>query len=117
MEDELIRILEALKYPVIRQGSLSPENPYPETFFTFWNTDETGQSFYDNETMSAAYVYNVFAYSTNPSLAYELIRTARGLFKSGGWIITDRGFDAQSDEITHVGRGMSVAFLENLTIS
>ena len=116
MEDNLIKLLETLGYPVIRQGSLGPSQAYPDTFMTFWNNDEDGESFYDNDAATVTHYFDVNAYSTNPSTAYDLISQARNLLKANEWIITDRGFDVPSDEITHVGRGMNVAFLENLTI-
>lgn len=111
MEDNLIALLESLKYPVIRQGSLAPDQSYPNTFFTYWNNDEVGESFYDNETTSVDYSFDVNVYSTDPNLAYDLLRQARELLKSNGWIITTRGYDVPSDEITHIGRGMEIEFL------
>lgn len=116
MEDSLILLLSTFKYPVIRQGSLAPDKAYPDTFFTFWNDDENGESFYDNDTATVDFVFSVNAYSTSPSKAYELISSARALLKQNGWIITERGYDVASDEITHVGRGMTVEFLQNQTL-
>ena len=116
MEDALIALLETLKKPVIRQGSLGPSQAYPETFFTFWNNDEDGQSFYDNGETIVVHDFSVNVYSTNPTTAYDLLSQARSLLKANGWIITDRGFDVPSDEITHVGRGMRVSYMQNLTI-
>ena len=112
MEDTLISLLESFKYPVLRQGSLPSDKKYPKTFFTFWNNDESGESFYDNKTSSVLYDYAVNVYSTDPALAYELLRNARALLLNNNWIITDRGFDVASDEITHAGRGMNVMYLE-----
>jgi len=112
MEDNLITLLLSFKYPVMRQGSLAADDVYPETFFTFWNNDETGESFYDNKTSSVLYDFSINCYSTDPSLAYDLIRSARALLLENGWIITDRGHDVTSDEITHVGRGIDVMYLE-----
>ncbi len=112
MEDSLISILETLKYPVIRQGSLPPDQAYPATFITFWNRTEDGQSFYDNETASVVYLFDVNVYSTSPDTAYSVLESARTALKAAGWIITERGYDARSDEITHIGRGLRTVYLE-----
>ena len=48
MEDNLIEILSTFAYPVIRQGSLSDDEAYPENFFTFWNNDSSDHAHYDN---------------------------------------------------------------------
>lgn len=112
MEDSLIEILSTLKYPIIRQGSLAPDEVYPDTFFTFWNNDETEHSAYDNDTVNVDYDFDVNVYSTNPNTAYELLSQARKLLKENGWIIATRGYDVASDEITHIGRGMEILFLK-----
>ena len=111
MEDSLIEILSTLKYPIIRQGSLAPDETYPDTFFTFWNNDETEHSAYDNDTVNVDYDFDVNVYSANPNTAYELLSQARKLLKENGWIIATRGYDVASDEITHIGRGMEVLYL------
>lgn len=110
MEDALITILSSFNYPVYRQGSLG-DNPYPETFFTFWNSDESEHSAYDNDTASVDFTYMVNVYSTSPSLAYSVLDQARRALKTAGWIIATRGYDAASDEITHIGRGMLIHYL------
>jgi hypothetical protein len=112
MEDELIALLESFKLPVIRQGSLAPDEAYPETFFTFWNSSEAEQSAYNNETASVVYTFQVNVYSTNPGTTYSQLAEARELLKANGWEIPDRGHDIASDEITHTGRGMTVTFLK-----
>lgn len=112
MEDALIQLLESFGYPVMRQGSLPADQAYPDTFFTFWNSTEDGQSFYDNDTASVVYDFDVNVYSTSPDAAYSLLAAARKLLKGNGWIISTRGYDVASDEITHVGRGMAVAYLK-----
>ena len=114
MEDTLISLLESLEYPVFRQGSLSEDEPYPETFFTFWNNDESGESFYDNEDYLVSYNYDVNVYSTDPSLTYSLLDEARALLKTSGWTITQRGYDVASDEVTHTGRGLTCLYLKQI---
>ena len=91
LEDKLIKVLESLSYPVFRQGSLSEDEQYPETFFTFWNNEETEHSAYDNQTQSVLYDYDVNVYSNNPELTYSLLKDARNLLKSNGFIIASRG--------------------------
>lgn len=110
LEDKLIKVLESLSYPVFRQGSLSEDEQYPETFFTFWNNEETEHSAYDNQTQSVLYDYDVNVYSNNPELTYSLLKDARNLLKSNGFIIASRGYDIMSDEPTHIGRGMMVLY-------
>ena len=113
MEDNLIELLESFEYPVIRQGSMGPEEKYPTTFFTFWNASEEGHSFYDNDVASVDWTFQVNVYSTEPELVYSLLDEARRLLKSAGYTITQRGYDVPSDEISHIGRGMVVMFLQN----
>lgn len=112
MEDNLIQLLSTFGYPVIRQGSLPSDTAYPDTFFTFWNRTEEGQSYYDNETASVVYDFDVNVYSTSPDRAYSLLAGARTLLKSHGYVTPTRGYDVPSDEITHVGRGMNVQYLK-----
>lgn len=112
MEDELIALLESFKMPVIRQGSLAPDEAYPDTFLTFWNSSEAEQSAYNNDTASVVYTFQVNVYSTNPGTTYSQLAEARQLLKANGWETPDRGHDIASDEITHTGRGMTVTFLK-----
>ena len=116
MIDNLIELLSSFKYPVIRQGSLAPNEAYPDTFFTFWNSDESGHSFYDNDAVNVDWIFQVNVYSTDPDLTYSLLAEARALLKSAGYTISQRGYDVTSDEITHTGRGMVVMYLKNENI-
>ena len=117
MEDILIGILEGLTtpagtYPVFRQGSLTEEQPYPETFFTFWNNLSEDHAHYDNAEYGTRWEFDVNVYSVDPVQTYDLLDAARAALKSEGWIISGRGYDVPTDEPTHTGRGMSVLYLE-----
>lgn len=114
MEDQLLEILGRLGYPVRRQGSLSPDQKYPETFITFWNSIEDELSPYDNETALSEHDYAVYVYSTDPQLTYDVLAEAREILKVAGWIIMTRGYDVSSDEPTHTGRGMDIAYIETM---
>ena len=117
MEDILINLLSSFKYPVIRQGSLPPDEKYPETFFTFWNNTETEISAYNNQTFSVVYNFDVNIYSNDPEKVYTLLRDARKLLKQNGWQAPERGHDLASDEITHTGRGIEVTYIQTENIA
>lgn len=112
MEDKLIEILESFGYPVYRQGSMSNDESYPETFLTFWNNDSPDHAHYDNKEYGTAWDFNVYVYSSNPALTYSVLTDVRTALKSAGWIVPGKGFDVQSDEATHTGRGLGVFYLD-----
>lgn len=112
MEDNLITILESFKYPVYRQGSMSDDATYPETFITFWNNNSPSHSFYDNDEYGIDWDYNVFVYSSDPAMVYSLLDSVRTALKAAGWVIPSHGFDAASDEPTHTGRGINILYLQ-----
>jgi hypothetical protein len=112
MEDALITILESFNYPVFRQGSMSDDDAYPETFITFWNNDSPDHSHYDNSEYGTDWDFNVYVYSSDPSRTYSLLDEIRAELKTNGWIPTSKGFDVASDEPTHTGRGIECLYLQ-----
>ena len=110
MEDLLIETLAALGYPVRLQGSLLPDEPYPDHFFTFWNNDSFGNSYYDNYEASTDFSYDVNFYSTDPEKVYTEIRNAVTALKNAGFIVSGDGFSVGSDVETHDGRGLNVLY-------
>lgn len=112
MEDLLISVLETLGYPVKLQGSLLPDEPYPNSFFTFWNDSADGQSFYSNTEGAITWAYSVNFYSVDPLLVNTKLLEAKTLLKESGFTVTGAGYDVMSDEITHTGRGITVYYLQ-----
>lgn len=112
MEDLLISTLEALGYPVKLQGSMLPDEPYPDSFFTFWNDSADGQSFYSNTESIITWAYSVNFYSTDPLLVNSKLLEAKQLLKAAGFTVTGAGYDVMSDEVTHTGRGITVYYLQ-----
>lgn len=112
MEDALITILETFKVPVYRQGAMSADAAYPETFITFWNNSSPDHAHYDNDEYGTEWNFNVYVYSSDPSAAYSLLSQIRSAVKNAGWIPTSKGFDVPSDEATHIGRGIEILYLE-----
>ena len=113
MEDKLIDILASLGYPVILQGSLLADEPYPDHFFTFWNRSSSGRSYYDNCETSTVYNFDVNFYSIDPELVYSKLREAKEKLKGAGFVVSGDGYALKSDEPTHDGRGMTVIYLKN----
>lgn len=112
MEDLLIKTLESFGYPILRQGSLSESDAYPEHFFTFWNNTADGDGFYDNTETRTIWDFDLNFYSIDPALTYSKLLEAKIKLKEAGFIVTGKGYDVPSDEPTHTGRGINVLYLE-----
>ena len=114
MEDLLIETLKTFGFPVILQGSLHENDPYPDEFFTFWNDDSNSEKFYDNIEHSVLYVYDVNFYSVDAANVYDVLREAKEKLKANGFIISGDGHSIGSDEPTHDGRGITVKYLRRM---
>ena len=110
MEDLLISTLEPLGFPVRLQGSLLPDESYPDSFFTFWNDSADGTSFYSNDERAILWSYSLNFYSNDPLLVNTKLMEAKRLLRNNGWIVSGAGYDVPSDEATHTGRGMSLLY-------
>lgn len=112
MKKNLIDVLESRGFPVFLQGSLSPEEKYPETFFTFWNFETPEGAFYDNDAHSAYWGFWVFLYSEDPEIVERETETIRKLLKENGFILQGRGEDVDSGRETHTGRMLTLYYME-----
>jgi hypothetical protein len=113
MGDLLISTLEVLGYPVKLQGSLLPNELYPDSFFTYWNDSADGTSFYSNEEGAILWSYSLNFYSTDPLLVNTKLVEAKRLLRKAGWVVSGAGYDVPSDEVTHTGRGMSLLYRQS----
>ena len=112
MKDKLITLLKTFKYPVFLQGSLLPEQAYPPTFFTFWNNSTEDRAHYDNDVIDWVWDFDVNVYSNDPAIVNTLLWQAIELLKQNGFVVSGKGYDLASDEITHTGRGVNVLIVE-----
>lgn len=110
--DKLINTLSKLNYPVKKQGSLLPDEPYPDHFFTYWNNSADGSSYYSNDEGAIIWNFSVNFYSVNDPI--EKLLEAKTLLRQAGFIVAGAGYDVASDEPTHTGRGMTVLYREKL---
>ena len=113
MKDLLISLLESFGFPVFLQGSLSENDPYPESFFTFWNNETPDGAHYDNEAINYIWNFDVNFYSVDPELVNSMLLQAKALLKQNGFIVAGKGYDVATDEPTHTGRGINAIIIEN----
>lgn len=112
MKDLLIETLEPLGYPIFQQGSLNKDDPYPESFFTFWNNDTPDGSHYDNKAIDYVWDFDLNFYSSDPALVNTKLLEAKEKLKEKGFIVPGKGYDVASDEVTHTGRGINILKIE-----
>ena len=101
-------------YPVYLQGSLSNDDVYPDSFFTYWNNDTLDVSFFDNEPSVVIWDFDLNFYSLDPDLVNTVLLTAKTLLKQAGFIPDGSGHDVASDEDTHTGRGIGLMYMQKL---
>lgn len=112
-KENLITILETFGYPVILQGSMQPDEDYPDDFITFQTFDSDTPLSFDNDDAVTTWTFNVNYFSNNPANVAEnppLIRTA---LKTAGFIPHGRGYDLISDDPNFTGWAMEFDFLES----
>lgn len=112
MKEQLIALLESFGFPVKLQGSLGENEAYPDSFFTFWNSDTPEDHHYDNAPTVYEWYFTIYFYSTDPIAVNAQLLEARALLKENGWITLGKGYDVPSDVPTHTGRGMDIIYLE-----
>lgn len=105
-------LTEEFDLPVILQGSISTEEEYPQSFFTFWNNSTTDEAFFDDEETQTIWDFDLNFYSTDPALVNSVLLEARQILKAVGFIPNGVGYDVLSDEHTHTGRGMNLLFID-----
>lgn len=110
----LINTLESFNVPIYLQGSLSVDEKYPDSFFTFWNNDTTDNAFFDNNETQTIWDFDLNYYSNDPASVNSVLLEAKKQLKAVGFIPDGSGYDVISDEPTHTGRGINLLFIEKV---
>ena len=116
MKEKLISALGKFGYPVKLQGTLNPDESYPETFITFWCNSTEDKLHLDNDVHSVDWFFSVIFYSNNPTLVNTKPREIIAELKSAGFIPQGKGNDIPSDEPTHTGWAMEFIYTEENNI-
>lgn len=110
----LIDTLQSFNYPIRLQGSLSNEEAYPPSFFTYFNNSTSDDAFYDNTESETIWDFDLNFYSSDPILVDTVLPQAKKLLKAQGFIVDGKGYDVMSDEQTHTGRGINLLYIEKV---
>lgn len=114
MVDNLITALATLGFPIYRQGSMSADTTYPQTFITFWNNSSETHSYYSNDKYGTTWDFDINVYSSDPNAVYSVLTAIIATLDAEGWIISGEGHDVVSDEATHTGRGINALYLDTM---
>ena len=113
IKNDLVILLESLGYPAFLQGSLNPDDQYPESFFTFWNFSTPESAFYDDAANRAVWGFWIYFYSIDPLLVEQVPEQVRKLLKQNGWILAGKPNDISVDRPTHTGVIITAYTFEN----
>lgn len=113
------RLINALKQcgfvegkTLFLQGTMNPEESYPDEFVTFWIPVTEDNAHFENELYSTDWHIYVIYYSNNPRLVNTKPKEILSVLKSNGFIPQGKGNDISSDESTHTGWAMDVIYTE-----
>lgn len=112
MREALIELLNSFGFPVYLQGTLAKNEPYPDSFFTFFNDQSTDLAHYNNDAIAFTWNFTVYFYSNDPALVNTMMINVRTLLKNNGWNMSGVGYDVASDEQSHTGRALEVFYIQ-----
>ena len=116
MKEKLIQVLETFcPNNVYLQGTLNPDEAYPQKFITFFAQATEDVAFYDNDVDAVEWDFAVMFYSSNPSEVDTIPALIRTALKKAGFIPQGKGNDIFSDSPTHTGWAMEFLIRENIS--
>ena len=118
MKQKLINALETCGFvegkTLFLHGTMNPEEPYPESFVTFWTDDTPDGVHFDNATGSYDWSFSIIFYSADAALTNTKPDEIRAKLEAYGFIPQGKGQDVPSDEPTHTGWAMNFVKTEYL---
>ena len=116
VKENLITILETYcPDNVFLQGTLNPEEAYPNTFITFFISDSEFDAFYDDDANRIDWSIAVMIYSINPNTIDTIAKGVIRDCKSAGFIPQNAGVDIPSDVETHTGWAIDFIYPQTIT--
>ena len=116
VKENLISILENYcPDNVFLQGTLNPEEAFPETFATFFITDSYFDAFYDDDANRIDWMIQVIIYSTNPDTIDTIAKSVVKDCKAAGFVPQNAGVDIPSGVDTHTGWAIDFIYPQTIT--
>lgn len=112
IKEILLNALEKLNHSIFQQGTIAPDDEYPESFITFEIIDSQEKEFFNNLSNATEWTISVIFYSVDPVLVQSEGVNIYNTLKNAGFIPQGRGADILSDEPTHTGWVNEYLFLE-----
>jgi hypothetical protein len=117
MKEKLIAILNQFcPDKVFLQGTLNPNEAYPQKFITFFTDVTNDLEHFDNLVIGTAWRFSVMFYSNNPAEVNTIPAQISAALKQAGFIPQGKGNDLMCDKITHTGWAMDFVIRENENI-
>ena len=110
----LIKTIESQDFSglVFLQGSIHPEEAYPDRFVTYFTLDGSDAAHFDDAPVGTAWRYQVINYATDAEVLMQDAANIRAALREAGFIPAGRGRDIPSDVSTHTGWANEYYFLE-----
>ena len=113
MKEKLIEILETFTPDnVYLQGTLNPDEAYPQKFTTFFTNGSEFNSYYDDNSHRINWSGSVMFYSDDPAEVLTYPPRIIIALRDNGFIPTSAGYDIISDVQTHSGFAMDFIYPE-----
>ena len=110
---KLFELFEEIGLPYFRQGSLSDED-YQPSFFTFWNTDTTNDSFYDDKEHRYIEYVQIGFYTNDINKIYSVMDDFIKRAEARGFVVDGRARDADADKPNYFGRICFIRIIHNI---
>ena len=115
MKDLLISILETFcPDNVYLQGTMNPDDAYPQKFITFFTTSTNDNAFYSNEVVGVDWTFSVMFYSIDPAEVNTIPAQISAALKAAGFIPQGKGNDIMCDSPLHTGWAQDFIYRENI---
>ena len=96
------------------QGTLNPDEAYPDEFVTFWTDYTDDNAHFDNSVYSVDWSFSVIYYANDPARVNTRPFEFMTALREAGFVPQGVGQDIASDEPTHDGWVVEYIYTQQL---